>query len=70
MPPAPTRSRTSKTLGPLKYLKDRTGEHLFDITNDPGEKADIRTRHADHFEVIRRQYQACISQMLPLPPSS
>jgi hypothetical protein len=30
-------------VGPWKYLKDSSGEHLFDLANDPGEKADLRT---------------------------
>ena len=57
-------------VGSWKYLKDRTGEHLFDLMNDPGEKADLRTRHTDRFEAIRRQYQAWAAQMLPLAHAS
>lgn len=57
-------------VGSWKYLKDRTGEHLFDLTNDPGEKADLRTTHADRFEATRRQYQAWVARMLPLPTAS
>jgi arylsulfatase A-like enzyme len=57
-------------VGSWKYLKDRTGEHLFDLTNDPGEKADLRTTRADRFEAIRLQYQAWAAQMLPLPAAS
>jgi arylsulfatase A-like enzyme len=56
-------------VGSWKYLRDATGEHLFDLMNDPGEKADLRTTHADRFEAIRGQYQAWVSQMLPLPAS-
>ena len=57
-------------VGSWKYLKDQAGEHLFDVMNDPGEKADVRTMHADRFEVIRRQYQAWAAQMLPLAGAS
>jgi arylsulfatase A-like enzyme len=57
-------------VGQWKYLKDRTGEHLFDLANDPGEKVDLRTTYADRFEAIRHQYQAWVAQMLPLPPAS
>ena len=53
-------------VGSWKYLKDQAGEHLFDLINDPGEKADVRTMHADRFDAIRRQYQAWVAQMLPL----
>jgi arylsulfatase A-like enzyme len=56
-------------VGSWKYLKDRAGEHLFDLMNDPGEKADLRTTHVDRFEAIRRQYQAWVAQMLPLASS-
>jgi arylsulfatase A-like enzyme len=54
-------------VGSWKYLKDRTGEHLFDLATDPGEKADLRSAHPDRFEAIRRRYQAWAAQMLPLP---
>ena len=53
-------------VGSWKYLKDRSGEHLFDLSSDPGEKADLRTRQPERFESIRRQYQAWAAQMLPL----
>jgi len=56
-------------VGPWKYVRDSAGEHLFDLLNDPGEKADLRTTHADRFDAIRGQYQAWVSQMLPLPSS-
>ena len=53
-------------VGSWKYLKDRSGEHLFDLASDPGEKADLRTRQPERFDAIRRQYQAWAGQMLPL----
>ena len=54
-------------IGSWKYLRDRSGaEHLFDLANDPGEKADVRTTHADRFESLKRQYQTWASAMLPL----
>jgi arylsulfatase A-like enzyme len=56
-------------VGSWKYLKDPAGEHLFDLMNDPGEKADLRTTHVDRFDAIRRQYQTWVAQMLPLPSS-
>lgn len=57
-------------VGAWKYLKDRSGEHLFDLSNDPGEKTDLRTARADQFDSIRRQYQAWAAQVLPLPPAA
>lgn len=57
-------------VGSWKYLKDQGGEHLFELINDPGEKVDLRTGHADRFEAIRRQYLAWVAQMLPLARAS
>jgi arylsulfatase A-like enzyme len=57
-------------IGRWKYLKDRTGvERLFDVTADPGEKADLRKTYPDRFETTRGQYRAWAAQMLPLPPA-
>jgi arylsulfatase A-like enzyme len=53
-------------VGRWKYLKDRTGERLFDVTADPGEKADLRKTNPDRFDAIRGQYRAWAAQMLPL----
>ncbi len=54
-------------IGSWKYLRDRSGaEHLFDLANDPGEKADLRTTQADRFESLKRQYQTWASTMLRL----
>jgi arylsulfatase A-like enzyme len=52
-------------VGRWKYLKESGREHLFDLTTDPGEKADLRATHADTFEQIRSQYLAWNAQMLP-----
>jgi arylsulfatase A-like enzyme len=54
-------------VGSWKYLKDRSDEHLFDLSNDPGEKVDLKSRHADRFNEIRQQYQKWAAQMLPRP---
>jgi arylsulfatase A-like enzyme len=57
-------------IGRWKYLKDRTGvERLFDVTADPGEKADLRKTYPDRFETTRGQYRAWAAQMLPLRPA-
>ncbi len=57
-------------VGKWKYLKDEEGEHLFDLSVDPGEKADRRRRDAATFDRIKQQYLAWNAQMLPLPKSS
>ena len=40
---------------------------LFDLATDPGEQADMLTRHPDIFEQIKKQYLAWNAQMLPRP---
>jgi arylsulfatase A-like enzyme len=57
-------------VGSWKYLRDASGEHLFDLTNDPGEKSDLRTGQPGRFDVLRRQYHDWAAQMLPLPAAS
>ena len=54
-------------VGSLKYLKNASGEYLFDLSNDPGEKSDLRANQPDRFDAIRRQYQEWASAMLALP---
>jgi arylsulfatase A-like enzyme len=57
-------------VGRWKYLKDEDGEHLFDLSTDPGEKADRRGRDAATFDRIKLQYLAWSAQMLPMPARS
>jgi hypothetical protein len=45
--------RDAARVGNWKYLKDDGKEYLFDLSTDPGEKADVRTRHPDTFERIK-----------------
>jgi arylsulfatase A-like enzyme len=52
-------------LGRWKYLKESGREHLFDLSTDPGEKVDLRTKQAETFEGIRQRYNAWNAQMLP-----
>jgi len=54
-------------VGSWKYLKNESGEFLFDLANDPGEKSDLRSTHPDRFAAIRRQYEDWVAKMLPLP---
>jgi arylsulfatase A-like enzyme len=54
-------------VGQWKYLRNDSGEYLFDLATDPGEKSDLRETRPDRFEAIRRQYQTWAAQMLPLP---
>jgi arylsulfatase A-like enzyme len=52
-------------MGKWKYLKDGDEEGLYDLSLDPGEKADMRRRRPDVFDEIRQKYQAWNTQMLP-----
>jgi arylsulfatase A-like enzyme len=51
--------------GRWKYLKDSGTERLFDLSLDPGEKTDLKAKHANVFEEIRKQYVAWNATMLP-----
>ena len=60
-----TQTRDAARVGNWKYLKESGNEHLFDLSIDPGEKTDLRTRRAETFDQIRNQYQAWNALMLP-----
>jgi arylsulfatase A-like enzyme len=64
-----TRTRDAARDGAWKYLKDAGEEHLFDLSIDVGEKADLKKKRADVFERIRARYDAWNAQMLPRPPA-
>jgi arylsulfatase A-like enzyme len=54
-------------VGRWKYLKTAKGEFLFDLSVDPGEKADLRSKRPATFEEVRRKYQDWNGRMLPMP---
>jgi arylsulfatase A-like enzyme len=60
-------TQDSARMGKWKYLREGRSEHLFDLSVDPGEKAELRYAHPDVFEDIRARYQKWNSQMLPNP---
>jgi len=62
-----TRTREAVRVGRWKYLNDSGNQQLFDVSADPGEKTDLRTRHADRFDQLKQQYQAWNARLLPLP---
>lgn len=53
--------------GKWKYLAEGGQEHLFDLSVDPGEKAELKTEHADIFAGLQADYQKWNAQMLPIP---
>ncbi|MDP4262857.1 MAG: sulfatase [Bacteroidota bacterium] len=42
--------------GNWKYLKDEKGEYLFDVSNDPGEKKDLKEKQKQVFERLKQKY--------------
>ncbi len=42
--------------GNWKYLKDEKGEYLFDLTNDTGEKNDLKEKYKPTFEKLKQKY--------------
>jgi arylsulfatase A-like enzyme len=63
------RTQDAARMGKWKYLREGTEEHLFDLSKDPGEKAELKTKYPDVFEKIRGEYKKWNVQMLPNPPA-
>jgi len=61
-----TRTSGAARIGQWKYLRDATGEHLFDLAVDPGEKAELRAKHADELARLKARYNEWAAQMLPV----
>jgi arylsulfatase A-like enzyme len=61
------RSQDAGRMGKWKYLREGTNEHLFDLSVDPGEKAELKSKHPDVFEKIQAEYKKWNAQMLPNP---
>ena len=59
------RDRDAARYGKWKYVKESGMERLFDLSSDPGEKTDLRAKHQDVFNAIRKQYLAWDSAVLP-----
>ena len=53
--------------GKWKYLRVGEKETLFDLSQDPGEKVDLRERASGEFEKLRAEWQAWNAQMVPMP---
>ena len=62
-----TTAQAAARLGKWKYLNANQQEHLFDLSTDPGEKAELKFALTDIFGSMRTQYQNWNSQMLPNP---
>ena len=53
--------------GDWKYLRVGEQEHLFDVAQDPRERANLREREAATFERLKADYAAWNADMLPYP---
>ena len=62
-----TKASGSARIGQWKYLRDATGEHLFDLAVDPGEKAELKAKHADVLARLKGRYDEWAARMLPVP---
>lgn len=51
--------------GNLKYLKMRDETYLFDVVDDPLERANLKVRRKEDFERLVRQWEAWNATMLP-----
>jgi arylsulfatase A-like enzyme len=51
--------------GDWKYLQDNSGEYLFNLRSDPGEKTDRKQEHTDIIEQMKKQYATWEKGMLP-----
>jgi arylsulfatase A-like enzyme len=54
-------------IGKWKYLKENNQEHLFDLSNDPGEKSDLKEKEASTFSRLQAAYLDWNSKVLPRP---
>jgi arylsulfatase A-like enzyme len=56
--------------GYWKYLKDESGEYLFDLFYDGAEKNDLKEREKDVFESLKKKYEDWEKTVLkPVPLS-
>ena len=56
--------------GPLKYLKIRGNTFLFDVVEDPRERANLKTRRVGDYDRMVAEWQAWNETMLPTIPDS
>ena len=56
--------------GPYKYLKLRGNTFLFDVVQDPRERANLKTRLPEVYSRMVSQWEAWAATMLPVIPDS
>lgn len=64
------RDQHAHLLGQYKYLKIEQNEFLFDVVNDPRERANLKDRQPDLFAHLKQEWEQWNSQMLPYPERS
>jgi arylsulfatase A-like enzyme len=62
-----TTTESAARMGRWKYLRESSGEQLFDLSSDPGEKVNLRNNQGEVFERIKNLYGEWNTRMLPLP---
>jgi len=60
-------AQAAARVGRWKYLHIGQIEHLFDLSTDPGEDADLGSDHPEILEQLRTGFQKWNADMLPLP---
>ncbi|WP_130732540.1 sulfatase [Komagataeibacter xylinus] len=63
-------SQRAQLEGNYKYLKINENEFLFDVVNDPRERANLKDRQPQLFDRLKRAWVAWNDQMLPFPKDS
>jgi arylsulfatase A-like enzyme len=62
-----TTTEAAARMGRWKYLRESSGDHLFDLSSDPGEKVNLRNHQVEVFERIKNLYGEWNARMLPQP---
>jgi arylsulfatase A-like enzyme len=65
-----TREQDAARQGAWKYLRVERDQLLFDIPNDPGERADLAAYQPDKLAELRDQFRGWDARMLPRPAPS
>src|SRR5262249_45768019 len=56
--------------GDWKYLKILDNTFLFDVVQDPMERANLKHRHKETYDRLATEWEIWNSQMLPIDPES
>jgi arylsulfatase A-like enzyme len=62
-----TREQDAARQGAWKYLRVESDHSLFDIPNDPGERADLAAYQPDKLADLQEQFRGWDARMLPRP---